>query len=107
MCGGAVGTTYACTVTLTGNTNNDYVYANVAFADATGTPTIYSEDARTVTLTTVSKAPPAPPTAVILPGGQHTSSASAWAQKNGSNSAKITATITENGVTWTAVITFN
>lgn len=109
-CTGAVGTTYSCTVSglpagQSGNPNNHFLYADVAFATAAGVATVYSADASPLTLQYVGKAHSS--TSTSIAANTHTTGTSSWTQRSGNSPASVTVTFTENSVTWRAVITFN
>jgi hypothetical protein len=100
-CTGTIGTTYTCSVT--GQSNNSTISANVIFANASASATIFSAVSQTINWTSTGKVPGSG--TVTITGGSSTSSTTVSAQMNGNNGAQVTVTYTTpSGGTWTAVL---
>ena len=98
-CSGTIGSTYSCGVS---GGNNATVTATVTFANASGAATVYSPtQGSTVNLAASGKGPAS--ATVTIAANATTSVGTATAQKNGANSAQVTATF--NG--WTAALVIN
>jgi hypothetical protein len=100
-CTGTIGTTYNCTVP--GGANNNTLKANVAFANSSGTATVYSAQNQTINNAYVGKN--FGTATVTILANQSTSSTQAQVDRSGNGQAQITVTFTRpGGGTWTAVL---